>query len=606
MGLLRDYIDRKAQKERDDKFLGLEAYKYVLSAPDAKPQEREWAYEQMMKTGGVKGQERGVFDMLFSPLIHRKPGQGQQQPQRQPEQGPGVPAEMGVETERREGTGPDGLPQTEKINKPTMLSPGEPPSTGRLYSPGEMQQMGLSIKQQMNDLQLQLEKRQAVQEAEVGRQQAEITRRRNIQAIVQDPNLKDEHKQAAILAQFPNVNSASVLNAEKDKPVNLQVGWARTSDGKLIKTREDPRKPGVLYDADTGELVSPGTRSINPTEESARIRQDSYGAFGNFYRAAKGRGASEEEARKIAGDMVYRQFGVQIAHTEQDIAIKAELSGIGGGTGRLGTPLPTAPPVAAPATPSAPALGKPVPPPLTFSERELGEVNQFLGQLLGTMPTRGGAASQVGIKRGMELIAKRAGVDPMTLQANLAEDKATGKQLAETVQRAGAISRLNNTIDLHGKVLLDTVKGLQQTGSPLLNKPLREITRMAVGNPALGKFLIARNAVQREYAYLTAGGAQSRAMLPVTVIETMDHLFRENATPAEIYADLEQVTIEARKESEAMLETQHGLIRNLQTGMAGKAVSGGAPAASPAPAAGGAVVAEKVWDPATQTFKVKQ
>jgi hypothetical protein len=82
-------------------------------------------------------------------------------------------------------------------------------------------------------------------------------------------------------------------------------------------------------------------------------------------------------------------------------------------------------------------------------------------------------------------------------------------------------------------------------------------------------------------------------MLPVTVIETMDHLFRENATPAEIYADLEQVTIEAGKESEAMLETQHGLIRNLQTGMAGKAVSGGAPAASPAPAADGAV--EK-WD----------
>jgi hypothetical protein len=159
----------------------------------------------------------------------------------------------------------------------------------------------------------------------------------------------------------------------------------------------------------------------------------------------------------------------------------------------------------------------------------------------------------------------------MTLTARLTETPALAKQIGETVQRSGAIQRLNNTIDTHGKILLGVTKNLQDTGSPLLNKPVREWERQATGSPELQRFKVAINELQREYAYLTAGGAQSRAMLPVHTTESMEKILSRDSTMAEIAAEVDQIGVGAKAELQAMNKTVKDLQGQMLGGPGGEA-----------------------------------
>ncbi len=349
---------------------------------------------------------------------------------------------------------------------------------------------------------------------------------------------------------------------------------------------DEPRQAmgtaGNFVDAITGEALPPGAKTV-----ASPVQQRMYGIVQAFYWQARSRGMNDLQAKEEAGRMATQYYGTQLGRTIQQGEIDQALSDI---------PLRPAfgsEQKAAPAAQQAPSIPKtpgearerlkavaPKEPAKTtgketgITDKERDDINIYLGSLFGTIKA-GAKSSQVKVQAGQRALSKLTGVDPMTLNASLAEDKATAKQLAETVQRAGAIQRLNETLELHGKVLTDKAKAIIQTGSPLLNRPFRELERIAAGSPELGRFKIAINAVQREYAYLTAGGAQSRAMLPVTVSQTMESLFRPDATLAEIVAGVDQVRIEAAKEEEALKNTQKDLIGNLQTGLSGRAV--GAP-----------------------------
>lgn len=415
---------------------------------------------------------------------------------------------------------------------------------------------------------------------------------RSQQKVIREAPAKTNYSMQKVVVKIPG--------AEK-----TEIAWA------------DPRNPGRLVSSADGTELPAGTKIVSEAEETARIRANAYGDFGNFYRAGLGQGLSEDAAKRRAGEMVDQKFGWTKGTALQNIDIKSELSGIGG-AGRAPTiPQNGASSVRQPTVPSTPPkVGIPPPLgqtpksslPLAFNDKETGYVNQFIGQLLGTLPVgRGGMAGQIGVKRGMELIAKRAGVDPMTLNANLVQDKGVAKQLMDTVQRTGAIQRLNNTLDMHGTILATAAAKIPQTDAPFLNTPVQKLIRGTVGSPELKRYLIAINAVQREYAYLTAGGAQSKAMLPVTVTNTMDKLFQENSTLAEILAGVDQVKIEAKAETAAMNKTQQDLIDRLRGGITGRAVSGqqGAPA-TPPPAGGPKVGDVQSHAGATYKFDGKQ
>jgi hypothetical protein len=388
---------------------------------------------------------------------------------------------------------------------------------------------------------------------------------------------------------------------------NLQKTWVQkpgTDEPEIAFV--DPRNPHGYTDSD-GNPLPDGTKAV-ATPSQQRL----YGAIQGYYYEARAEGLDDGDARKKAGQMFMLYQGQQLGRLEQEIAIDQALSGISAGAafnvpGGAKTPTgkdptgktPEAPktsPGAALGSQTAPVVkpsaaapagqsGKAAPPsPSQIPTRpneitKLTEADQqnvlvYIGSLLGTLPGAGGKAGNVRIRAGQAALQKATGVDAMTLSANLAQDKATAKQLGETVQRAGAIQRLNNTLQLHGEVLKGVAKNVIQSGSPALNQPLRNLDRLAEGSPELKRFQIALNAVQREYAYLTAGGAQSRAMLPVTVTSNMDKMFSPDSTLAEVFASIDQVKIEAGKETDAMKQTQQDLINTLKSGIVGQAVSG--------------------------------
>ena len=139
MGLLGDYLTRNSRREAEEKSNQLEAYKYVLTAKDdeVKPEAKQYALDQMMKTAGMKGPGKELFTGLLGGLIKRKKDGAAKQEAPPSFEGPGVP---GGQTgfSRQQATGADGLPETRV--KPEM-SAGEAPSTGMFYSTGEQQEM---------------------------------------------------------------------------------------------------------------------------------------------------------------------------------------------------------------------------------------------------------------------------------------------------------------------------------------------------------------------------------------------------------------------------------------------------------------------------------
>jgi hypothetical protein len=54
----------------------------------------------------------------------------------------------------------------------------------------------------------------------------------------------------------------------------------------------------------------------------------------------------------------------------------------------------------------------------------------------------------------------------------------------------------------------------------------------------------------------------------------MDKMFSPDSTLAEVFASIDQVKIEAGKETDAMKQTQQDLINTLKSGIVGQAVSG--------------------------------
>lgn len=383
---------------------------------------------------------------------------------------------------------------------------------------------------------------------------------------------------------------------------NLQPGWAKTPDGNTVAIRVDPRNPGRVLDANTGQPVPEGTKQYNPSEVTAKMRQDSYGSFGNYYRAAKGANPnlSDEEARKVAGQMVDKEYGVRLSGQEQNIAIKGIESGVGGGASApSGTPSAGTPK----ATPGSHAAGKPgaASKPAVSSEDQ-NNISVFLDDVFGTSKAQGPARARV--QKGREALSKVTGLPPTQLSAEVLGDKGTAKALIEAAQVAGAFGRIQETLKEHGKVLLDAAKANDATGSPLANRSIQWLEQNAAAHPELTKYIIALQAVQREYGRLIAGGAQSRAMLPVSSGEKGEHTLRQDSTLADIAAAVQQLGVEADTEQKAFTQQQDSLKAKLSGGAIGGATGGG-PGAKVLEKPGEKKSKTKVWNEAAGKFEEK-
>jgi hypothetical protein len=369
-------------------------------------------------------------------------------------------------------------------------------------------------------------------------------------------------------------SSLQELGEPPEKQVNSQAGWAKTPDGQIVAIRIDPRT-GKRTSTDSGEPVPEETRTVNPSVESAEMRQWSYGRMGDLYRAAKGQGQSDDQAKKTASDQFRQKYLLDLSKEQQDIAIKEALSGIGGGAGGQ--------------TPGSRALSKPSDrsPVTGLTPNDQKDVNYYIGSVMG-MQKGGGQAAAVRSQRGQEALQKATGLNSMELSAALTEDKALGKSLGATIERAGAFAGLQNTLKEHGQVLLDAAKAYDPTGSPLANRTVQWIEKNVEAHPELSKYQIAMQAVQREYGKLVSGATQSRAPLHVAAIKEGAETFRPDATMADVAASVEQLKTEADAEAKAFRETINDIKQRYGSGAIGNTLTPQSPGtrALPAPASG--------------------
>lgn len=207
----------------------------------------------------------------------------------------------------------------------------------------------------------------------------------------------------------------------------------------------------------------------------------------------------------------------------------------------------------------------------------------YLSKLFGNASSSGGAAAQVGANKGMEALAKLTGMSPVEFQTAAAINKDKVKSIGDTVERYGAMVRLNEVLDLMGDNMVKTAKDITQTGSPLLNKAWRSINLKTVGDPKVREYLVALNDMQRQYGTLTAGGALSRAMLPVSTGEKIDQLLDPNETLEEAIASVSQIKNQAHLEKQGFQKAIADMGAEIKGSMSGK--SGGSDK-TPAPPSG--------------------
>lgn len=388
--------------------------------------------------------------------------------------------------------------------------------------------------------------------------------RKQAEDIIANPESSDPDKKAA---------QGYIDSLKKpEKKVSMQAGWAHypgEPETKLHAIRIDPQTSKAVESL-TGKDLPEGAEQVNPSVMTAQMRQDSYGAFGNYYRAAKAQGLSEDAAREKAGELVFKELGLRFSKQEQDIAINAALSGIGGGSSVDVKPQPTAP------KPAQGSGGAQNPTPFKtsggLSESDRTDINQYIGSVLGTFKSSGKAGA-VRQTRGLAKLADLTGLSPTQLSAELATDKATAHALAQAVEVSGAFGRVQETLKQHGQVLLNAAKAYGPGNTPIANRTVQWIQENAKQHPELTRYTLALNAVQREYGRLIAGGVQSKAMLPVSSTEKGEAVLRRDATMADIAAAVSQLQIEADTEQKAFGDQIEGLKQKLTGGKIGSAVN---------------------------------
>jgi hypothetical protein len=338
----------------------------------------------------------------------------------------------------------------------------------------------------------------------------------------------------------------------------------------------NPKDPSGYVDEHNQELPA-GTKSI-PTPAAPRM----FGQILGFYYAGINKGLTDAEARKYAGEMFEKYTDIHLGRVEQQAAIDQALGGIGlgpgisgGGVGSRGTPSGTP---AEPKTPR-PAGSRNVPPPnqpvavsggpAAPPAEDIKNMNLYFQSLFGNLPSASTGAARVGINKGMLAAQKMTGLSPLDFQMLASVDKDKLKGIGDTVERYAAMVRLNSVLDLLGPNSTALGEKITQTGSPFLNKVFRDIKLASVDDPALREYMISVNDMQRQYGTLTAGGALSRAMLPVTTGALVDKLLDPNQTLEGMIATVNQIRTQAKLEQKGFQSAIGQLQEEVKTSLSG-------------------------------------
>lgn len=194
------------------------------------------------------------------------------------------------------------------------------------------------------------------------------------------------------------------------------------------------------------------------------------------------------------------------------------------------------------------------------------------GQMMSLGPRMGAAKQQI-INRAAELYPN------LDLSGNKGQYQAGSASLKKQAQLLDLTKSWENTGRSNLGVLREISKGLADTGSPFLNKPLRAIMSQAAGDPTIAKFRAAHAAVVNEYAKILSGNTGSGGVTEGARHEA-EAMLPLDATPEQIAAAADILETDAGNRLSALTSQYEETKRGLSTAPA--------PAAAPAPS-GGAV-----------------
>jgi hypothetical protein len=187
---------------------------------------------------------------------------------------------------------------------------------------------------------------------------------------------------------------------------------------------------------------------------------------------------------------------------------------------------------------------------------------EYLASVSGVGPRTGGRASSAGALRGEEILRARTHLDSVSLNLAAVDLKNQEAALGTAIQQAAAIDRLTRQLQGFGENYLEKAKRITDLGAEALNTPIRSLGPKFLSNPDVREYMLALNALQRTYATITVGGAQSKGQLPVTASEHVDKLLNPNVTLGEATAEVSQLKSEVNVDAKA-LRDQQGDIKNL-------------------------------------------
>jgi hypothetical protein len=551
-GLLSQMVGLKFEKDKQALTGAIEGAKTILSSPTSSPEAQQWAIRSIVSLtgpvldgGGGKSKGGGAGTSA---------GSGK---------GGGISHFFGELLTGLAGGRPN-QPHRDVQQAVSQAQAGRPPIEKMTLTPEEQSQL--------KNRQLAIESQETLRQEEALAQQQ---RKRELLQGQEDWEMWSKRgKELGLTGR----DLAEYAGTKGQRIPTQSTGASRVVYGK-IKGQEDqgtqplsfnPRDPEGYIDVNGRSYTKEEVELTGPPAPADRLFGQSLVISKIVEGEGYKRGTPEYDQR--FGEIASTYIGTALGRTQQQIAIDEYRSGIGAGQGvpPSRTPLPAAagttaaPKTTAPATTgtptttTAPTSTAPVPSSTpgtaatTASSAPAGKdrfISMYIDSLFGNIPSGGGGADKVGIIKGREELLKRSGLDPATFAVIAAENKNFLKSIAETVMREAAVQRVNETLNQFGEELLLRANEVLQTGSPVLNKPIRSLTTLTVGNPDLRKFMIALNGFQRQYSTLTAGGALSRAMLPVSVGEKVDEIIGANMTLGETIALVQQVKREGQREA---------------------------------------------------------
>ena len=563
MGLLTEFMRESSQKQAQEKQTQLEAYRSILTAPDAKPEAKQYAIDQMMKTSGMKGPGKDLFTNLLGGLIHRGKNGKSAAPSGPPSmEGPGVPGGItGFGTQQ--GETPDGLPVTKP--KPEY-SAGEAPSKGMFYSPGEQQDMSRQAQQQelgivrqkqetLDAQKLQFEKQQLQQKEQILQAAKKAQFDQTIKLLPTLP-VPEERKQEIAMQAWRQMNE---LPPEPRTPAaEMKPHVIRKADGSEVTVFE--MAPGKYHTPDGKAVELTAQDRVDPKEEKPELLSQEVRDLKAYY---KTQGMDEPAAEKMALQERKKQVDTADKGSEAR-AIKALADAVADQK--------------KPPTGTYTPGGKSVANPTGDQEIDVGAW-EYINS--GHLPFTGFSGGGRGKTNPRELMLARAGeliadmgLSPQDLPAVRGSLKANTAALSKVTSMGALITQFESTLEKNMKVAADLSEKFKRGDVRMYNRVL-SVFKTGKGDPEALNLAAQLHGVAREWGKIMQGSV-SASGVQVSEANASDAFFGQGMSNGQLNSFFQNVIMpDIKNRSEAIQDEKDKLISGLRTTV--KDVQGGGP-----------------------------